>query len=179
MNFEKAKKEDINKIISISTSYFNHIQPDGFLVKNLNESIVLDFINNSKKEIYVARNSEQVILGYVMIDAIIHYDKNENKFINEEDRKLLHDENTKYVYQVAINKEFKKMKVGSFLYENIFKMYRDTTFLLSVVTKPVKNEASYSFHRKNGFEVIAYFNKDEYRGIKGYESVLFKRSLSK
>lgn len=179
--FRKGTTKDFPQIFDIAYSYYKTLNKDGFLVKLPDEKSLLDFVENQTKELYVACNEINQILGYLLIDSIIN-EKNSNKseyyYFNEEDKLLLSDPEIRYINQIAVKKEFKHLKIGSFLYKNLLKDNQDKTYILAVVTGPVMNEASYYFHMKNGFEVIGTYQNDEYRGIRNYESVLFlKRGL--
>ena len=161
---------EIRDVDEISQKQRKKLEVEGFLRKEEPLEYYQELINDPEIDIYISRNREKLIIGYVTI-----YNKKYNivkvrdvignlSFENKKTKDLLLNENTEFAYldQVSILPEYKRKGVGTSLYQEAL-LKITTPVVAFIVEKPIFNKASVYWHEHNGFEFSA-ISDGEYKG---------------
>ena len=138
------------------------------------EEVDIDYYKNLIEDpnidIYVAKNDDGKIIGFVSIhgkkyDIIKVRDViGKLSFENKKTKDLLINEKTEFAYldQVSILPEYKRKGVGTAIFQKgLLKINRPVVAF--IVEKPIFNKASVYWHEQNGFEFSA-ISGGEYKG---------------
>ncbi|MEB3358762.1 MAG: GNAT family N-acetyltransferase [Synechococcales bacterium] len=90
--------------------------------------------------------------------------------------KILSDRHL-YVKTVAARPDHTGRGIARFLYGAMFARFPQACFSAFIVTKPLRNGRSLTFHQKQGFQQVGIFRQDFFLDLQGYESVLVFKEL--
>jgi len=161
---------EIRDVDEISQKQRKKLEEEGFLRKEEPLEYYQELINDPEINIYITRNKEKLIIGYVTI-----YNNKYNivkvrdvignlSFENKKTKDLLLNEKTEFAYldQVSILPEYKRKGIGTSIYQEA--LVKITVPVVAfIVEKPIFNKASVYWHEHNGFEFSA-ISDGEYKG---------------
>ena len=169
-NALKQNLIEIRDVDEISKKKRKELEDEGFLRKEVGIEYYKKLIKAPNIEIYVAKNNDGQTLGF----ASIHTKKyniikvrdviGNLSFENERAKDLLLNEKIEFAYldQVSILPEYKRMGVGTVIFQEALKKI-ETPVVAFIVEKPLFNKASIYWHEYNGFEFSA-ISDGEYKG---------------
>ncbi|MCK0469949.1 GNAT family N-acetyltransferase [Halalkalibacter sp. APA_J-10(15)] len=168
MKIEKAIKQDVDQIVSISKRLLHGAsnQEKGFLIRELKQEVVHKHID----EFYVARANGE-IAGYLWLNK--HYPADRLTYTKMIEEVAL--SSTIYVKQVAVDPLFARRGVATKLYEAVFSMYPHQRISACIATKPLNNTPSIRYHEKLGFTKVGSLVMTNYLGFDRYEADVFIR----
>lgn len=169
-NALKQNLIEIRDVDEISKKKRKELEDEGFLRKEVGIEYYKKLIKAPNIEIYVAKNNDGQTLGFASIhtkeyDIIKVRDVIGNlSFENERAKDLLLNEKIEFAYldQVSILPEYKRMGVGTVIFQEALKKI-ETPVVAFIVEKPLFNKASIYWHEYNGFEFSA-ISDGEYKG---------------
>ena len=170
LNALKQNLIEIKEVDEISQKQRKRLEEEGFLRKEVDIDYYKNLIENPNIDIYIAKNDEGKIIGFVSIhgkkyDIIKVRDViGKLSFENKKTKDLLINGKTEFAYldQVSILPEYKRKGVGTTIFQKgLLKI--NTPVVAFIVEKPVFNKASVYWHEHNGFEFSA-ISGGEYKG---------------
>ncbi len=163
---------EIRDVNDLTKEQKNKLEEQGFLRKEVNKKYYAKLIENPNCDIYVAKNSENKIIGF----ASVHKNKYDvrnfrstlrNLYAKKDKVKSLLTDKDKafgYLDQVSIIPEMQHKGVGSAIMKKIFREI-DMPIVSFIVKIPLANKASAHWHEKIGFKLEAT-SDGEYKGEK-------------
>ena len=170
LNALKQNLIEIKEVDEISQKQRKRLEEEGFLRKEVDIDYYKNLIEDPNIDIYVAKNDDGKIIGFVSIhgkkyDIIKVRDViGKLSFENKKTKDLLINEKTEFAYldQVSILPEYKRKGVGTAIFQKgLLKINRPVVAF--IVEKPIFNKASVYWHEQNGFEFSA-ISGGEYKG---------------
>lgn len=156
--------------------------PGGFLVSKYDYRTVSNKLNNPNSVVYVTKKEEtDEVIAFIILTKIYHsgllngLTMEDFEWRTDKDKEIFEKTNHWHMEQGAVRKGYQNMGVGSFYYKKIFSLYPDYSFSSNVISKPIENRASIRIKVSQGFRTVAFFEKDTYKELKGYQSTLFVR----
>lgn len=170
LNINKLKNDD----------YREEIEKKGFLIPS--EYTLQDFENDLKKIFFVDENGGKV-QGFLRIDEE-HELRQETKveWLKPEMKEVYFSSPHACIGGVAVLGEFSGKGISSEMLKEAVDKIKEKriNYLFSLVTcAPVKNQPSFKFHERNGFEQIAITKPHLIFGIEDYQSILLAKRLAK
>ena len=169
-NALKQNLVEIREVDKISQKQRKKLEDEGFLRKEVDVEYYEKLIKDPYIEIYIAENSDGVIIGYMSIHKK-RYDILKVRDVignlsceNERTKNLLLNEEIEFAYldQVSILPEYKRKGVGTVIFQKAL-LKIDTPVVAFIVEKPIYNKASVYWHEHNGF-VLEAISDGVYKG---------------
>lgn len=179
--FQKASRKDIPSILQIADTHYYTFGNGGFLISKYDYNSISAKMLNPNSIMFVTKNEEGEVLSFMILTKIFHnltmngLPLDSFHFKNEEDKQLVMRKNHWHMEQGAVRKDMLHHGIGSFYYEEMFKLFPDHSFSSNVVTRPVENRASIKIKYKFGFRVAGEFISTEYKALKGFNMTMFIR----
>jgi ribosomal protein S18 acetylase RimI-like enzyme len=169
-NIFKQNLVEIRDLDDIPLLQRKQLEDEGFLRKEVNIGYYEDLIRNPNTDIYIAKNKNEQIIGFVSFHKkTTNITKVRNvienlSFENERTKSLLLNENTEFTYldQINILTEYKGKGIGTSLFKKALRNIK-TPIVAFIVEKPLFNKASLDWHIYNGF-TFSGLSKGKYKG---------------
>lgn len=160
-NALKSNLVEIDYFDSLSEDQRRDLELNGFLRKKVDVSYYLNLIKSNKTDIYVAKNKENLIIGF----ASIHKEQNDIydlrstleilHIVDQKIKDLLVNKELEFIYldQISILTEYKRKRIATRLLKAILKNNKNP-IVAFIVKEPLDNKASALWHAYNDFELV-------------------------
>ena len=180
LHFSLGTAEDVSSIIEINKSHVGSDATGGFLVVELESNQVLSMIESNKERFFVAKNSENIVVGYVQIADDFERELLQNMTWFSLDSKSLAisilDEDIIYIKQLAVRSGFMSQGVGTFLYRNL-ETEIERSIVVFAADKPKQNLPSIKFHEANNFVSVGRLTRSKFGEFSNYESIFYVKKI--
>ncbi|MEG4007300.1 GNAT family N-acetyltransferase [Microcoleus sp. Pol11C1] len=174
--FREADRDDIEAIVNIHNSHArgqNTSIERGFLLTQITEDEIVQSLNSSCKY-FVSAKTDGEIVGFVAISQPKISDEILDKIIWKDVafKKRVTSDRHFYLERVATKLDWMGRGVARFMYKEIYQVFPNSFISLFIVTRPIANNRSLIFHKKQGFEQIGTLQIDLFLDLQNYESIL-------
>lgn len=181
LTFAEATTGQISAIVDIhNANVLDQSDPhsEGFLLTQVSEKDVLNHLNSSGRY-FVALDEQNTVLGFLSISRPHISDQflNEIAWIDPAFKQDILSERHRYLNVVAVKPGCRGRGIAQLMYTSLYEELRDACLSAFIVTKPVLNRRSVTFHEKQGFKTIGVLQKDQFLNFKHYESILVFKDL--
>ena len=173
----KAKYEDAKEIAQLNESHLHLGRKGGFLITQINEDEFGKYIAENPNAVSIAEIPNQGIVGFLQLSESVGSEVIQQLHWNSQRfKEIFQDNKAIYIEKVAVKDDYKRQKVGTLLYELIFREHPEYLFYSFIVRKPFANRESFYFHKKLAFIESAIFRAKHFLGFNDYESVMLMRA---
>ncbi len=173
------------RVLEIKTQYLLNDpgdakkHPNGFLVGTLDAAEILGFLKtggflylatvDSEIAAYLLLTDIREFFGYFSTDHSTETSKHQESagFVPLEPNIdiFIEMKNNFFIYHVATSPKFSRLGLGSQLLKRIYSDFPGKGFTADILIKPVFNETSISFFKKNGFHDVGDINYSGYKSF--------------
>ena len=173
----KAERNDAGDIAELNNSSLTVKQTQGFLLAPIKVDEFAEYIENHPDFVLVAEASARVLVGFLQLSrsAGSHVIQRLD-WRTSQSRSMFEGSEALYIEKVAVKGNYKRLKIGTQLYNSVFDRHPKCLFYSFAARKPFANKASLCFHKKLGFCESAIFRAERYLGLQNYESVMLTRA---
>ena len=118
-------------------------------------------------ELFFLLDQYQKPVGYLLVSSVDEFlSQLQGNYHNLDTTQILQKKETwKYIYQIAVHKNFVRNGIGSLLLSYLKKIYAGTFFISDYMFEPYLNEASKTLFIKMNFRTAAELHLKSYRGF--------------
>jgi ribosomal protein S18 acetylase RimI-like enzyme len=150
----------------------------GFLLEPTTEATIQQALADPKNRYYVASDSSGAVVGYVAISRSIPDDILKHVIWRSPGASdFVTLKRHRHITHAAVLPELAGRGVGQFLYEWLYAAHPHAFCSGFIATRPLRNERSLAFHRRQGFEGRGRFQADQFAGLDDYESLLMVKDV--